>query len=279
VTSFAPITLGVALRSIETPSFRFTETSHDAATRLPAHAHERPALSFVLDGHREHRCGRRAFDCVPGSMMIVPAGCMHTSAFGRRPSRGVMVEALDTSRLPAALFDEPRMRRGERAAAAAAIARELQQSDDVSPLALESVALEVLVAEHRAGNASAGAGVPPRWLRDVRDLLAASFQAPPGLAALAAAGRVHPAHLARQFRHYFGRSAGEFVRELRLQRAAALLDDGQLAISEIASACGFADQSHLTRAFRRAFGVTPARWRNARSTATPRVLYGGPDAA
>lgn len=273
MTSFAPITLGTALRSIETLSFRFTETRHDAATRLPAHAHERPALSFVLDGRREHRFGARTFPCAPGSMMIVPAGCTHTSAFGRGVSRGVMVEALDVAHLPPALFAEPRLGGGERVAAA--IAQELQRCDDVSPLALESLALEVLVAERRAARQSGRSGTPPRWLRDVRELLAASFQAPPGLAALAAASGVHPAHLAREFRRYFGLSAGEYVRELRLQCAAALLAAGELAISEVASICGFADQSHLTRAFRRAFGVTPARWRNAPSTSARRVLYNG----
>jgi AraC-like DNA-binding protein len=46
----------------------------------------------------------------------------------------------------------------------------------------------------------------------------------------------------------------------RLQRARRLLLQG-VSLAEAAFACGFADQSHLTRQFRRAYGVTPGRWR------------------
>ena len=66
--------------------------------------------------------------------------------------------------------------------------------------------------------------------------------------------------LARQFRACFGTSPYNYLVMRRLQRARLLLREG-VSLAEAAFACGFADQSHLTRQFRRAFGVTPGRWR------------------
>jgi AraC family transcriptional regulator len=54
---------------------------------------------------------------------------------------------------------------------------------------------------------------------------------------------------------------GEYVRRRRADRAAALLNDTHLPLAEIAQACGFYDQSHLSRAFVARFGVSPRRYR------------------
>ncbi|SFI12013.1 AraC-type DNA-binding protein [Bosea sp. OK403] len=67
--------------------------------------------------------------------------------------------------------------------------------------------------------------------------------------------------LARHFRASFGTSPYNYLVMRRLDRARAMLRSG-LEIADVAAGCGFADQSHLTRQFRRAFGVTPGRWRN-----------------
>ena len=50
---------------------------------------------------------------------------------------------------------------------------------------------------------------------------------------------------------------------LRLEAAASQLRHSRESIGRIALDCGFADQSHLTRAFSLHFGVPPARYRQA----------------
>lgn len=72
--------------------------------------------------------------------------------------------------------------------------------------------------------------------------------------------------LARHFRAAFGTSPYNYLVMRRLQRARRLLRDG-VSLAEAAFACGFADQSHLTRQFRRAYGVTPGRWRALQAAA------------
>ena len=70
-----------------------------------------------------------------------------------------------------------------------------------------------------------------------------------------------------QFSHAFKISFGVApYRQLtlrRLDKAKELLCHGTAPLTEIAHACGFADQSHFTRAFRKTEGITPGAWRLA----------------
>jgi AraC-like DNA-binding protein len=61
-----------------------------------------------------------------------------------------------------------------------------------------------------------------------------------------------------------GRSYGDTVRTRRLTRAEKHLLNGTLTVQAIAYRCGFADASHFCRAFKTAFGCTPAQYRNER---------------
>lgn len=67
----------------------------------------------------------------------------------------------------------------------------------------------------------------------------------------------------RQLRRSLGCSAYAYVVERRLARARRLLQEGDLALKQIAATCGFADQPHLTRTFRAKLGVTPGRFRDS----------------
>ena len=61
-----------------------------------------------------------------------------------------------------------------------------------------------------------------------------------------------------------GMLAGAYLREIRVQRAADALARSSAPLAQIALDAGFADQSHFTRVFRTAHGVTPQRWRALR---------------
>jgi AraC-like DNA-binding protein len=65
--------------------------------------------------------------------------------------------------------------------------------------------------------------------------------------------------VARQFRACLGTSPYRYLVMRRLDRVRALVRDGE-PLADAAAACGFADQSHMTRHFKRAYGLTPGRW-------------------
>jgi AraC family transcriptional regulator len=65
-------------------------------------------------------------------------------------------------------------------------------------------------------------------------------------------------HFARAFRNTIGMAPHTFVLQRRLSRAIELLTLGKPSMREIAERCGFADQAHLTRAFKTQFGYPPS---------------------
>jgi AraC-like DNA-binding protein len=66
--------------------------------------------------------------------------------------------------------------------------------------------------------------------------------------------------LARQFRLAFGTSPDRYRTMRRLALARTAIENG-LPLAQAAAHAGFADQSHMTRQFKRTYGFTPARWR------------------
>ncbi len=65
--------------------------------------------------------------------------------------------------------------------------------------------------------------------------------------------------LARHFRALYATSPHRYLVMRRLQRARAMIGAGE-PLAEVAAATGFADQSHLNRHFKKAFGMPPGRW-------------------
>jgi AraC family transcriptional regulator len=134
--------------------------------------------------------------------------------------------------------------------------------DELSPLAIEGLTLELLV-ECARGAARVPDRQPPRWLRAVCDLLEAKFCEHLTLGTLAASVGVHPAHLARVFRRFHGCTPGEHVRQLRIEFACHRLANSDTPLAEIALAAGFSDQSHFSNTFKRHTGVSPAAFRKS----------------
>jgi len=81
------------------------------------------------------------------------------------------------------------------------------------------------------------------------------------VADLAAVAGIGAHQFGRAFKASSGQSPQAYLISLRLQRACTLLRGTDLAIAEVALACGFFDQSHLTSTFTRQIGMSPSRYR------------------
>ncbi len=77
---------------------------------------------------------------------------------------------------------------------------------------------------------------------------------------LAKAAGLSPFHLARVFEKHYGVPPHAYLIQTRVDRAKTMLC-GKARLADIAAETGFADQSHLTRQFKRRFGITPGTYR------------------
>lgn len=102
----------------------------------------------------------------------------------------------------------------------------------------------------------------PDGVRRARDYIASHFDAEIGLEELARASGLSRAHLIRAFRKHYFITPHAYQTDLRIRHARRLLRAGGTP-SDVALACGFADQAHLTRHFKARTGLTPAKYRAA----------------
>lgn len=103
-------------------------------------------------------------------------------------------------------------------------------------------------------------GLAPHIRRRILDYIEAHLDETIRLQDLAAIGQLSAFHFQRMFRASYGVSPHGWVAHRRVERAKSMLR-GKDPIAQIASACGFSSQSHMTRAFKLGAGVTPSAYR------------------
>lgn len=96
-------------------------------------------------------------------------------------------------------------------------------------------------------------------ITQVRDFLETHYMENPSLEQLAQLAGLSPYHLVRVFKQQTGLPPHTYLVQVRVEQAKRVLQTGS-SIAEVAAATGFADQSHLTRRFKRIVGVTPGQF-------------------
>lgn len=256
--------LGRTLTARALAGARLTEASYAAGLKLPRHAHELAKYCFVLAGSFVETVGQKASVRQPLTLAYQPADTTHEEAH-EAPGQHFLIE-LETSWLVrareyAAVLEQPVDLPGTAPIRLATqLYDEFRRADNVSPLAIEGLILELLVETSRRATPATECR-PPRWLEQLDELLRARFAENLALADLAAAVGVHAVHLARVFRKFHGCTVGEYVRQLRIEYASRQLSTTDEALAEIAANAGFADQSHFSRTFKQQTGMLPTEFR------------------
>ncbi len=95
--------------------------------------------------------------------------------------------------------------------------REFRAEDEVAPLAIEGLVLELLAGVARQSSHSEKGTT--RWMQKARDFVHDRFQESISLAEVADFAEVHPVSLARAFRRTYHCTVGDYVRKLRIEFA------------------------------------------------------------
>jgi transcriptional regulator GlxA family with amidase domain len=135
--------------------------------------------------------------------------------------------------------------------------------------------LAALLAAKLAENhplAPARGGLAPWQQRKIQRSIEEGLEGTLPVDALAKLVSLSPSYFCRAFKASFGTTPHAYIIARRVERARTMMLTTSDSLSQIALACGLADQAHLCHCFRRITGMSPAAWR--RSFAPERLSSG-----
>lgn len=229
--------------------------------------------TFVLRGERRYATAGDLCFVHPGE---VHDGEPHGEGYAYRmsyPDLGLMqdVAAQITGevQLSVPYFPEPIVRDPELAAQFIVAHRTLDSADHLAGDERYLSVLALMLRRYAQIGAPSQVGGEPGPVGRVRDYLDMYFTENVDLQTLAGVAGLSRFHLIRAFRKETGLTPHAWLTDRRIRAARPLLAAGK-APGDVALECGFADQSHLTRAFKARVGVTPGRFRQASLGFAPR---------
>jgi AraC-like DNA-binding protein len=105
------------------------------------------------------------------------------------------------------------------------------------------------------------ASLAPWQIREALEYIEANLGNNPSISELARECHLSASYFARAFRQMMHMPPHQWLLHRRIESAKAMLRDTDTSLAEVAAACGFADQSHLSRVFGRVQGCSPREWR------------------
>lgn len=245
--------------------------------------------AFVISVELSASGGRRTFQGQALSLVgPAPPGAIHIDDLNEQPAayvcspfhsvmfhvdRAAIDEVSADAGLPriAALRCPPGADDPVIAGLARAMLPSMARPAEASALFLDHVAMALCahVAQHygdvRQGDGPRHApGLAPWQERRAKDLLAGQLARNVSLAEVAGECRLSRSHFGKAFRQSVGVTPHAWLTARRIEAVKQMLLGSNEPLSEIAQACGFADQSHLTRVFGARVGQSPAQWRRLR---------------
>lgn len=103
--------------------------------------------------------------------------------------------------------------------------------------------------------------IPFRELRAPVNYISQHFASPISVESLASACNISISALERRFRKHLGKTPRQYITEVRLDNVRQMLRETNKPVGMIAQETGFADHSHLSRAYKKQFGITPRQER------------------
>jgi AraC-like DNA-binding protein len=230
------------------------------------HRHDTYAIGVTISGVQTFRYRGEQRHCLQGECHVLHPDELHDGAAGTEDGFGYRILYLDPASVQQALGGRPLPFVAQPVIQAARLRREFvakiidieQDMDTLKAAEIVSTAADVLTSlESRA--------LPKRRRLDfaalerVRDAMTAAPERPHPLDELEQISGLDRWELARGFRAAFGVGPSRFRTVRQLDRVRCAVRSGA-GLADAALAGGFADQAHMTRHFKRAYGLTPARW-------------------
>lgn len=234
------------------------------------HRHDTYALGVTMRGVQTFRYRGEQRYSLPGRVIILHPDELHDGGAATEDGLvyrmlylepSVLFQCLEAARVGLPFVDDPIVRDDRLAGLLLAALGELDRElDDLFVDDFVSRLTDGLVRHARLPQRPLGS-IAWGQVRAAHDYLEAHVTRGVGSQELERITGLDRFALARHFRAAFATSPHRFLLMRRLQQAKAMIGAGE-PIAEVAVATGFADQSHLTRHFKKAFGIAPGAWSN-----------------
>lgn len=259
----------------EAPGFSVGRQQYRPYERMSRHRHPEAYICLVTRGGFLDNGSPNAMAADAGQVLLRPPDDEHTTACGEEGASCLKVELRTgwlSERDTRALFhDRLTLTSPELVLLVHKVDRLVTAQPSLhngaalkNRLALESSITDLL--SHLVGPyGQRSSGGYQSWLEKLRQAIIDDPFRPWTAKTLAVRAGRHPVHISRAFRERYGEPIGSFFRRQRLERCRELITEQNASLVDVAVAAGFADQSHFTRAYKQAFGVTPGQEREHNS--------------
>jgi len=243
-----------------------TEYTHD---KVDWHYHENIYFTFLLSGKLFEGSKKESYECLPGSLLFHNRQEAHYNIKPPGFARGFHVEIEKNS--PENFFDEEINIEGSFLIENPVIKSLMRKifieskfADEASKISIEQSLLNIFSILKNDSHVLEKS--KPVWVEKIREILHEKLDDEPdynlSLKNLSTHLNLHPVYLSRSFPVYFNCTIGDYLRKIKIEKSFNLLTYKNLSLSQISCASGFADQSHFTRHFKKAFGITPNQYRS-----------------
>lgn len=232
------------------------------------HRHDTYAIGLTIEGVQTFRYRGVSWRSLPGQIVVLHPDEIHDGGAGTPEGLryrmlyldpGMLIDAGSGRRaslpfIAKGVVDDPLLRE----VLASVLAGLDRQPEDIA-MDDRIARLFDALARHAGDTAQPAGAIAHEAVSRCCAYLADNHAAAIGSADLEAVSGLDRFALARQFRRAVGTSPHRYLVMRRLEAARRLIGHGA-GLADAAHAAGFADQSHMNRHFRKAYGMTPGRW-------------------
>ena len=225
------------------------------------HSHESASISLLVNGSYKEDLSNKHYKRTAGDIKFIHSGeehrCHGFSAVTKKINLDVSNELLKKMHvsecdLDALVATSPHVK-----LALLRLYRELSGTGHLLPASAQLLLYELLYGADKTMVCK----TPPGWVKVLKEILHDEWDTEPDLHALAHTLGLHPVTLSGQFRQYFPSTLSKYIRKIKVDRSLTMIKSTSLSLTQIAYACGFADQAHFTRTFKEMTGFLPKDFR------------------
>jgi AraC family transcriptional regulator len=225
------------------------------------HYHENSFFTFVLNGGCQEIRKEYTHESQPGDLLYFEKGIIHKNSHYTEYSRNFNLELSDKwlNDYGIQFKTDPAgfaLRKCDFKFLFIQLYDEFLNQDSASLISMNNILLRIMGNKIHEINT-----FTPSWVPKIKEFIYDNWDTNISLKELSAAIDIHPVTISKNFTRYFGCTLGEFIRKYRVEKALYMIKTTDWALTDIAFTCGFADQSHFIRTFKKYTGTLPLHYR------------------